>query len=117
MRAENFIIGTGPTQKAWSSVVGLAQARERQRDDALLAHGAVVGGDVQAGERQRVELLVQDEQVLGAGAHDDVDVLALLAEHAGDGVGDSQADAAADDGHGVAVDLGRQPSGPVTSLM
>ena len=86
--------------------VGLAQARERQGHDALLAHGAVVGGDEQAGERQRVELLVQDEEVLGAGAHDHVDVLALLAEHARHGVGDGEAHAAADDGHGVALDLG-----------
>ncbi len=124
VREENFIIGTGPTQKAWSmeSVshrrasgrvttpfspmepganaegvvdgVGLAQARERQGHNALLAHGAVVGGDEQAGERQRVELLMQDEEVLGAGAHDHVDVLALLAEHARHGVGDGEAHAA-----------------------
>ena len=86
--------------------VRLAEAGQREGDDALFAHGAVIGGDVQAGERQRVELLVQDEQVLGAGTHDDVDVLALFAEHARHGVGDGQAHAAADDGHGVAVDLG-----------
>ena len=68
--------GNGANAEGVVDGIGLAQACQGQGYYALLAHGAVIRGDVQTGQRQRVELLVQDNQVLGAGTHDDVDVLA-----------------------------------------
>ena len=80
-------------------LAGLQQALQRCGDDALLAVGAVIRGDVDVILREDgAELILQQQEVLGAGTHDGVALAAKVVQLAGDGVGNGQANAAADDG-------------------
>ena len=76
----------------------LQQTLQGCGDDALLAVRAIIRGDVDVVLGQEgTELVLQQEETLGAGAHDGVHLVASVGQLACDGVGDSQADAAADD--------------------
>ena len=78
-------------------------------DEAVIAVGAVVGADVQVGAGLP-HLLLQDHDVLGAEADDDVDVSAHLVQGFGLRVSDGTAHAAADDcGLLDAVQIGGGP--------
>ena len=56
--------------------------------------------------QELTELLFEQQQVLGAGTHDGVDLVAGLHQVTGDRVGNGQADAAADDRAGAVRHLG-----------
>ena len=87
---------------------------ERLGDEALAAVGAVVGADMHSSGR--AHLVLQDEEVLGAGADDDDDLVAGLLHALGDGVQHGDPDAAADaDDLAELLDVRGFPSGPIES--
>ena len=75
----------------------LKQALKRCSNDALLAIRAVIGGDVDVLVIQHAaELILKEQEVLGACAHDGVNFMAGGFELARNGEGNGQADAASD---------------------
>lgn len=114
VRVENFIIGTGPTQKTAHGLV-LQQALQRSGDNALLAVGAVVSGDVDVVlVEELAELVLHKQEVLGAGAHDGVHLVAGLDQCLATGKAIA-ADAAANDGAGALSHLGGNAQRATTS--
>ena len=90
---------------------GLDLLLEEVRHQGLLAVGPVVGADDEVGAGG-LELLLEDDEVLVAEAHDQVHVAPVVVELLGHGVGDGGAHAAADDGHPLeALGLGGPAQG------
>ncbi len=85
----NFIMISGPMAKTWSTACR-CKLLQRGGDNALLAVGAVVGHDAWS-RRGAAELVLQDQEILGAEADDGVHLVPGLEQVLGDREGNGAA--------------------------